>query len=97
LHTNGDPPAVISRKRRGLNDVPDFSRPAMHEFCTQLDGKRRQRIVNGEDTAADALARLETYYGTAGAVEFAEGGKSGGAGANNCYFAVQRHAEVSLA
>lgn len=59
-HANCAPPAVISREWRGSDDVPDFGRAAMHEFRAELDRKWRERIVNGEDTAADALARLET-------------------------------------
>jgi len=59
-HANGGLPAVKSRERRGLDDVPDFGRAAVHKFCAELDRKGTERIVNGKDTATDALACLET-------------------------------------
>jgi hypothetical protein len=43
-----------------------------------------------ENAAADALASFEAQCLAANAVEFAEGGESGGARADYCYFAVER-------
>jgi hypothetical protein len=66
------------------------------ELGAEFDGERRKRIVHSENAAADALARFNAQRFAAGAVELAEGGKSGGARADDRYFAVEGQCLSSL-
>jgi hypothetical protein len=93
---HGGVAAIVGRETGGIDDVPDFGWAAMNEFGAEFDGERAKRIVHCENPAADALARFETQRLTAGAGELAEGGESGGASADDRYFAVEGQCFSSL-
>ena len=71
---------------------------AVDELRSELDRQRKIGAVNGQDTAADAIAALENTNLLARAGEVARGGEAGGSGTDDDDVeSVMRHAERSEA
>jgi hypothetical protein len=72
-----------SGKAPGLDVPPELRRLAVNELGAELDGNRAQRVVNGVNAAAEAMAGFEDRDVEAAPGERPCGSESGGAGADD--------------
>ena len=64
-------------------EVPEDGRTSVYESGSEFDPGWGQRVMEGEDAAAEAVARFEAEDGFTGARENAGSGESGDAGSDD--------------
>src|SRR5207244_7194868 len=81
------PPAIVGElvgeERRGVDDGERLLDLAVDELRAELDRQPEMGLMDGEDAAADALARFEDDNAPAGAREIARGGEARGPGTDD--------------
>jgi hypothetical protein len=66
-------------------DPPERGMNAMHEFGPEFDGYGSERVMNGEDAAADTVARFEDERRKPGSPELPGGSEPGRTGPDDDY------------